>query len=412
MAQSPRPAVRGAPAHAAVSAWLLLTFTVAALALAPSAPAAAKRLGAYSATGIPTASTAHGDDADILVGIHYFGGWWTGPGNKWIEPWNKGVDWRPLFPRRVPLTGEYNVQATMDAEIAAAAAHNVSYFNMLYYDNLPSEREPGSINLNRAIAEFPKSPNAHLMRFHISWCNSLPLYGVHSDAEWAEMIQRDWLPAFRSPSYLRVGGALVFKLINAGDFLLNCNRSVALVESRLATLRRMVQEAGLGPMIIGAGAGCEGLITDPSYFGGAQYNWTGLYGCVPNPQDGFQPFQVYPWAALSNFTHTWRRKWLNLAPPALPHVPLVMSGWDPRPWNETRPSFVFPTTQEWLSELQAVKADILEHAAGSGFPLPGGGVQHAFTIYSWNEFGEGGIMAPSAGWKYQRLQGVRSVFGG
>ena len=45
-----------------------------------------------------------------------------------------------------------------------------------------------------------------------------------------------------------------------------------------------------------------------------------------------------------------------------------------------------------------------------GLPLPGGAVQKAFTIYAWNEFGEGGFVAPTAGEKYMKLEAVKRVF--
>jgi hypothetical protein len=69
-----------------------------------------------------------------LIGINYFSGWWHGPGDKWLEPWDTSVDWRPLFPERVPLIGDgYNSPATMDAEIAAASSHGVDFFQILWY---------------------------------------------------------------------------------------------------------------------------------------------------------------------------------------------------------------------------------------------------------------------------------------
>jgi hypothetical protein len=46
-----------------------------------------------------------------------------------------------------------------------------------------------------------------------------------------------------------------------------------------------------------------------------------------------------------------------------------------------------------------------------GFPLPGGGVQPALTIYAWNEFGEGGMVAPTRGDRYMKLEAIEQVFG-
>ena len=67
---------------------------------------------------------------NYLVGVYYFAGWWRDPPNKWIT---RGVDWRPQYPGRVPILGEYNDQDTMDKEIIAAADHGVDFFQILWY---------------------------------------------------------------------------------------------------------------------------------------------------------------------------------------------------------------------------------------------------------------------------------------
>lgn len=36
--------------------------------------------------------------------------------------------------------------------------------------------------------------------------------------------------------------------------------------------------------------------------------------------------------------------------------------------------------------------------------------QKTFNIYAWNEFGEGGIAAPTTGDGWMKLEGIRDVF--
>jgi hypothetical protein len=82
----------------------------------------------------------------------------------------------------------------------------------------------------------------------------------------------------------------------------------------------------------------------------------------------------------------------------VPFFPLVVSGWDPRPWREHRASFAFPTDAEWESELRMVQAQLAPRGTPNlGWPLQGGGIQPVFNIYAWNEFGEEGMMAPTQG---------------
>lgn len=121
--------------------------------------------------------------------------------------------------------------------------------------------------------------------------------------------------------------------------------------------------------------------------------------------------QVFPWAQESAYVQEWRVKHRDAAvkSAAYAHVPNVMSGWDPRPWHERRASYIFPTATEWETELQVMARD-LWNAPSMGFPLPDGSRQPAFSIYAWNEFGEGGVLAPSVGWNESRLEAIARTF--
>ena len=45
-----------------------------------------------------------------------------------------------------------------------------------------------------------------------------------------------------------------------------------------------------------------------------------------------------------------------------------------------------------------------------GLPKQDGTQQKVFTIYAWNEFGEGGIVAPTKGRDYMMLECIKDVF--
>ena len=360
-----------------------------------------------------------------LVGINYFAGWWHGAGDKWFDPRNASLDWRPLYPERVPLLGEYNSQGVMDAEINAAAAHGVDFFQFLWYDPYPSERAPNAAKLNRGVLEFTASANAPKMRFFIEWCNAHPLFTVHNESEWRTMVMRDWVPAMKHPSYLRVGGALLFKVHDAGSFLkYGCGGNRTLAGTRLDYLRSAVRGAGLGEMVIGAGAAPRDM-TAASWWAtdcakrnnnggqdGTCYDWVGLY-CALDHDDPAYEGMVLPWANESAYVSTNRAQ--HATAHGVPFVPVVVSGWDPRPWHEARASFAFPSSSEWTADLRRVQADLVSSARGGisnlGLPLLNGSLQPVFNIYAWNEFAEGGIMAPSVGWNYSRLEAIKDVFG-
>jgi hypothetical protein len=55
--------------------------------------------------------------------------------------------------------------------------------------------------------------------------------------------------------------------------------------------------------------------------------------------------------------------------------------------------------------------DALQKHDRLGYPRIGGR-QKAFLIYAWNEYGEGGIVAPTRGEGYMKLEAIREVFAG
>jgi hypothetical protein len=92
---------------------------------------------------------------------------------------------------------------------------------------------------------------------------------------------------------------------------------------------------------------------------------------------------------------------------------MQIAGFDPRPWQEHSPSFASPTSDEWEAALRQGKAAIESPGANFGFPssAAASGVQPALTIYAWNEFGEGGIVAPTVAEGWMKLQAIARVFG-
>jgi len=135
------------------------------------------------------------------------------------------------------------------------------------------------------------------------------------------------------------------------------------------------------------------------------FDFSNTYMDVPAAAAGEGP---RPYAELAAAVRGWRRQ---QSASAVPYVPFVASGWDPRPWRDPRPAFAFPTRDEFEAELRQAAAD-LDATPRFGLPLPGGGRQKSLTIYAWNEFGEGGIVAPTKGEGHRKLEAIRAVFGG
>lgn len=347
---------------------------------------------------------------DTLVGINYFSGWWSEMPNKWhghgwtaTEP-----DWRPRNPDRVPVLGCFNTAETMDREIVSASGHGVDFFSILWYFAAPgSQREGEADRLNRGLSNFLKSPEARRMKFLVEYCNHAE-FSASSDRDW-ESCMRTWVEAMRHPGYLRVGGKLVFKIHDAWQFWNVNGKDPAKCRARLDALRSKVREAGLGEMLIGGGIMSRTHVAADSFIP-RLFDFTATYMSIPPVQVRDQD---YPYSLLA--AEAREACDVHERDP-VPWIPYLAAGWNPRPWTHPeadenhRRFFAFPTRAEWMDALRQLQRDF-EKYPNLGLPLPGGGRQKIFTIYAWNEFGEGGIMAPTKLGGTMKLDGIRDVFG-
>ena len=336
---------------------------------------------------------------EYLVGVYYFSGWWREQPNKYFTA---GHDWRGDWPGRIPLLGEYNEQETMDREIAAAAANGVSFFQILWYpQNNPGNGASHLEKLNEGVRLFMASTNSHRMKFTVEFVNHPP-FQLESEPAW-ESACHEWCAAMKHPSYLRVGGRPVFK-IHGADFFCNQNgHDPARVAQRLETLRRIAHESGLPDPLISGGAGAGGVASGPVV---AAYDFLTTYMEMPNLPQRETP---YPYEDLLKYAEDgWRR---YAASSGKPYVPYVPAGWDPRPWKDPRASFAMPDRQQWMDALRRVKA-ALDSSPRLGVPLANGRSQKMLLIYAWNEFAEGGIVAPTRAERDMKLKAIATVFNG
>ncbi len=341
---------------------------------------------AYSGAG---AENALRPGEDYQVGVYYFAGWWQKSPNKWET---EGRDWRPDYPLRIPLLGQYNDQPTMDREIIAASSHRVDFFQFLWY--------PNGGPLNQGLRTFLASTNAGRMKFTIEFVNHPP-FELGTDAAW-ESACKEWCAAMLHPSYLKLDGRPVFKIHGMDYFYKQNGEQATRVKARLDTLRRIAKENGLSSPLISAGVMPGGV---PSLERAAPFDFLTTYMDMPNLPQRPEP---YPYELLIKHAE---EGWLRYAEhSSRPYVPYVPAGWDPRPWKDPRPSFAFPTRAEWTAALNRVKS-ALDRYPRLGIPV-GDGRKKVFLIYAWNEFGEGGIVAPTRGDKEMKLEAIEPVFGG
>jgi len=332
---------------------------------------------------------------DILVGVNYFAGWWEVMPNKWHD--HTGKDWRKEYPGRLPLLGMYNSQETMDKEIKTASGYGVDFFLILWYPvHTITNPEPGLTCLNSALEHFVQSPESGKMEFAIEFCNHDP-FEVKTDEQWQTCIQA-WLSALRHSSYLKVDGKLLFKFHSLHHLYKHCGNDIELCRERIQSLRDAVRKAGLGEVLIGCGLSAHEKV-GKGHPACELFEFTTTYMDIPQ---GEQTPQDRPYGEIADFAHQGR---LIHAEDALPYIPYLPAGWNPHPWQDPRPCYQLPDREGWRQALTQVKSDLEQHP---NLGLPG---QKLFTIYAWNEYGEGGIVAPTQGDQTMKLEVIREVFG-
>jgi hypothetical protein len=239
------------------------------------------------------------------------------------------------------------------------------------------------------------------MKFAIEYCNHEP-YQVKTEEDWGHCTAT-WVEAMRHPSYLRVGGRMVFKVHSWHHFWGENAKDAKRCRARLDSFRRSVRAAGLGEVLIGCGIPAAETIV-AGHAAGDLFDFTGTYMEVPNlPRREAD----YPYERLA--AHVRQHRGAH-GKDKIPYLPYLGAGFNAKPWPDDRARFAFPTQDEWTKELKTIKAD-LGRLPNLGFPLPNGRCQTAFTIYAWNEYGEGGFVAPTKGEGYMKLKAIQEVFG-
>ena len=340
--------------------------------------------------------------SDILIGVEYFAGWWPESTSA-----KTGQDWRLSNPERKPVLGLYNGQETMDHEITAAADHGVDFFSILwYYDGNVKQTGDNSNDmcreLNSSVGYFMNSPNANRMKFMVEITNHAP-FAILTEEDW-DRCTDFCINAMRHPSYLRIDGRAVVKIHGGNQFYHDLNMDVEQCRRILQRMRQHAKDAGVGDLLIAVGTfGGETIGEDHPFVKIGEIDSTMQYMDSPRYKESEDD---YPYDDLVEYAREMRNIHKNDTLRWTPYLPV---GWNPRPWKDVCTAYKFPTEAQWRATLVELK-ETLEHSDKFGFPRRDGSVQKAFTIYAWNEYGEGGFLAPTEKSGYMKIDVLKEVF--
>lgn len=330
-----------------------------------------------------------------MVGAYYFDGW-SGRSELADDPneaWAKNAPThltRKLvedFPQREPVWGwRDDSLEIMERQIDLAADHGVAFFAFCWYwhdngqaineDAIKTDPKQTSLRL------FLKARNNHRMKFCLLVANHEG-HEIKGTANW-KRAGEFWMPYLTHKQYLTVGGKPFIIIFGAGGG----------DKAGFSAMQETAFKAGLPGLAI---AGCaHGPVTpEMGFTHRTHYNVT--EGYTAGSKD--VPF--------SKLVDSNRAQWRGSR--EQPYIPIVTAGWDKRPW-EGKGGLGAKEGWYYTGRTPDLLGNFLSDAISWMDKHPDQTTtERIVLIYAWNEFGEGGYIAPTKGdpdGKY--LKAVRS----
>jgi len=316
---------------------------------------------------------------NVRIGAYYFDGW---------AGTDRFVTKRMLaeFPEREPIWGwRDDSLEVMERQIDLAADHGLAFFAFCWYWHDDGQ----AINAKAIRADpkhtglelFLKARNRDRMEFCLLVANhqGFEIKGIESWKQAADF----WMPYLRHPQYLTVNGKPLVIIFNSagGD------------QAGFAYFQEAARKAGLpGVAIAACGSGMPQL----GYTHATHYNV--IPGSTAGPQE-------HKYAELAE-AHA--KAWGGSK--EQPSLPEVTAGWDARPWEGPEglggePGWYFSdrTPEQFAASLRDAIKWMDKHPDQTI-------TERTILVYAWNEFGEGGYIAPTKGDpEGQYLKALQSV---
>ncbi len=321
-----------------------------------------------------------------LVGAIRWDAWHDGPVGRAVEYTLAPPEWRDRLPWFAEVTRAGTVRTRADdaktaaGEIDRAARLGVDYFAFLWYD---SDREVGSEDegMMRGLRRYRASPNRDRVKYTV----------VIDGDRLADPDERATVLRYmRDPNWVTVGGRpLIFVGLWADP-----------VRADVEALRAASRAQGTGDpyvvqTVIGSSSpsGVQRTVRIADATGADAVSWYSV--TVPSAEGG-------PYPALADAA---RATWDRAARLGSAVVPTAMAGWDPRP-RTARPPFWGDSGRSWFraatpAELGRHLGDAVAWARAAGSP--------AVLVYAWNEYDEGGWLAPTLERDPARERAVREA---
>jgi hypothetical protein len=339
-----------------------------------------------AATG-PASGQSH-----ARLGAYYFDGWSGSLTNFHFMGMPNGP-----YQDREPLSGwQDGNNCAVEQQLAWAHSFGVDFFVFDWYFNA-AVGDPSGEDLNSALKITRALPDRHGMQYAILYVDGPPF--VVGPADWAGAIN-EWLGYMTDPAYIQVNGMPLFQIIDMGQMRQAFGSSAAVVAA-FNQLRATAQARGLaGVYIVGdfgvpdGSSGQDGLFQDLGTAFADGYDAVSMYGYpfAPPAINGMLPFSSLSGAG----GWTWSQG--SLKSP-VPFIPVSMTGWDPRPWNERE---YLTNDLMWFSRSPQEVANFVNDAISWAESNPQLRTEPSpappiVLMEAWNEMGEGSFVTPTVG---------------
>ena len=329
-----------------------------------------------------------------VVGVYYFDGW-ARQGNSHLT----GLLTHSAYAGREPLSGWLdNTRRSIARQLAWAHDDGVSFFvfDWYYHHNGPP------LPLNSALHLYQKLPHHSGVRYALLDVN-IGRFAIPQE-DWHAEVTRWTKYYFTRRDYQRIDGRPVLIIIDMGRFARQfagydgAQGPTRSMNRALAVLQKVAREHGLpGIYVIGGvlwGSAYPHVRKFPNFSylrqvhvdALSEYNYPYGGGVFNGPRSYRRLMRIGRWA--------WAR-YAVVSPH--PYIPVVMDGWDPRPWNERvdgNLGWFQRTPSEFEEFVQAAIRWTLRHPNMRVAPPPH---RPLLLIEAWNELGEGSYMVPTVG---------------
>jgi len=312
--------------------------------------------------------------SNVTVGAYYFDGW-SGQNRKLTEdpqfaklnpPTHLTKRLLGEFAGREPIWGWRDDKLEIvEQQIDLAADHGIIFFAFCWYFH----KDPNEIvkdPLNTGLKLYLKAKNNHRLKFCLLVANHAG-FEIKGTDDWKQAADF-WMPYLTHKQHIRVDGKPLIVIFSpqGGD------------KAGFEYLQASARKAGLpGVAIVACNAG------DPNI----GYTHRTHYNIIPGYASGPEKH------AYTELVTAHQQEWYGSR--QQPYIPAITSGWDKRPWEGIdglgqAQGWYYPdrTPSQFAAFLESAIQWMDQHPDQTT-------TERIMLIYAWNEFGEGGYIAPT-----------------